>query len=98
MKAVLQILLGLALCIVIAVWLIYSSFSFFWESRYPDGSNPITWRSDMVLLLLLAITQGISFLVFRRIRLHGRRPLTGTIASQPHGPARTPPPHNHGLE
>src|SRR5271157_1515504 len=61
----LQVLCGLVLFMAVAVSLIYSSHSFFWETRYPDGSNPITWRSDVVLLLLLAITQGISFLGFR---------------------------------
>jgi hypothetical protein len=78
-RIALQVLSGLALCTAVAVWLIYSSRSFFWETRYPDGSNPISWRSDLVLLLLLAITQGISFLAFHWYRQHRRKSL-GTTA------------------
>jgi len=76
----LQVLCGTILCIAIAVPLIYSNYSFFWEVRYPDGSSPITWRSDMALLLLTVITQAISSLAFRRIRLgkRGTREATGT--------------------
>jgi hypothetical protein len=84
-RIALQVLSGLVLCAGVAAWLIYSSRSFFWETRYPDGSNPITWRSDLVLLLLLAITQGISFLVFHRIRLSGPRPPAGPTVSRLHG-------------
>jgi len=60
-----QVLFGSFLCMAIAVWLTYSSRSFFWETQYPDGSSPITWRSDVVFLLLMLVTQAISFLVFR---------------------------------
>jgi hypothetical protein len=60
-----QVLFGSFLCMAIAVWLIYSSRSFFWEAQYPDGSSPITWRSDVVFLLLLVVTQAISFFIFR---------------------------------
>jgi hypothetical protein len=83
-RIALQVLSGLALCTAVAAWLIYSSRSFFWETRYPDGSNPITWRSDLVLLLLLAITQGISFLVFHQVRGSSRRPPSGPTVSQLH--------------
>ena len=58
----LQVFFGLICCMAIAGYLIYSSHSFFWETPYPDGSNPITWRSGLLFLLLLAMTQGISFL------------------------------------
>ncbi|MGA2273318.1 MAG: hypothetical protein ABSH00_07180 [Bryobacteraceae bacterium] len=68
----LQVIFGVILCMATAVSLFRSSHSFFWETRYPDGSNPITSRSDIALLLLIAITQGISFLTFRRIR-HSKR-------------------------
>jgi len=64
----LQVFSGLALCVAIAVPLTYSSFSFFWETQYPDGSNPITWRSGLLLMGLVAITQWIAFLIFRRWR------------------------------
>jgi hypothetical protein len=65
---VLEVLFGLALCAAVATWLIFSSHSFFWEAQYPDGSSPITWRSDLVLLFLLALTQGVSFVIFHRFR------------------------------
>ncbi len=80
-----EVLVGLALCAGVASGLIFYSHSFFWEARYPDGSSPITWRSDLVLLILLAATQGISFLVFHRIRLKGPRPPAGPTVSRLHG-------------
>jgi|SRR5208283_329342 len=64
-RIALQVLFGSVLGTAIAVWLMYSRLSFFWETSYPDGSNPITWRSDVMFLLLLAVTQAISFFVFR---------------------------------
>ena len=67
-RIVLQVIVGLFLCTLVAVWLIYSRISFSWEVRYPDGSNPITWRSDVLLLFLIAITQGVSFLIFRNLK------------------------------
>jgi len=63
-----EVLVGVVLCAAVASWLIFSSHSFFWEARYPDGSSPITWRSDLVLLVLLALTQGVSFMIFQRLR------------------------------
>lgn len=70
----LQVLFGLVGCALLSVGLIYSSLSFIWETRYPDGSSPITWRSDMVLLMLLAFTQWLSSLVFHWIRRTGGSP------------------------
>ena len=66
MKTLFQVLLGLVLCIVIAVGLMYSRLPFFWEAHYPDGSYPITWRSGLLFLVLLAVTQWIAFLIFRK--------------------------------
>jgi hypothetical protein len=60
----------------VAVWLLYSSVPLFWEQEDQPHVYSITWRSDFVFLLLVAITQGISFLIFRRIRLNGQRPPT----------------------
>ena len=62
---VLEVLVGVILCGILASWLVLSSHTFVWEARYPDGSSPITWRSCLMLTTLLAITQGTSFLVFR---------------------------------
>jgi hypothetical protein len=63
-----EVLVGVVLCAGVASWLVFFSHSFFWEAHYPDGSSPITWRSDLMLLVLLALTQGVSFVVFQRLR------------------------------
>lgn len=70
MKVVLQVLVGLALCIAIGAVLIYSSLPIFWEheERLQPHVYPITWRSGIFAVLLLGVTQAISFLVFRFIR------------------------------
>jgi|HubBroStandDraft_1064217.scaffolds.fasta_scaffold318980_3 hypothetical protein len=70
MKAVLQVLVGLVLCVAIGAVLIYSSLPIFWEheERLQHHVYPITWRSGGLAVLLLAVTQAISFLVFRCIR------------------------------
>jgi hypothetical protein len=81
MKTIFQVLFGLALCVGIGAVLIYSSLPIFWEheERLQFHVYPITWRSGVFAVLLLAITQAISFLVFRRIRWgHNRTPDTGT--------------------
>jgi len=80
MKTIFQVLFGLALCVGIGAVLIYSSLPIFWEheERLQFHVYPITWRSGVLAVLLLAITQAISFLVFRRIRWgHTRTPGTG---------------------
>jgi hypothetical protein len=76
----LQVLFGVVLCMATAVGLVYSKLSFSWEVQYADGSSPITWRSDVLLLLLLAATQGISFLVFHRLRPGGGRPTASPLS------------------
>lgn len=69
MKTVLQVLVGLALCVGIGAALIYSSLPIFWEHEdLQPRVYSITWRSGVMLVLLLAVTQGISFLAFRRVR------------------------------
>jgi hypothetical protein len=80
MKAVLQVLVGLAFWGATAAVLIYSSFPIFWEDeeRLQFHVYPITWGSGVLAVLLLAVTQAISFFVFRRIRWgHTRTPDTG---------------------
>jgi hypothetical protein len=74
MKAVLQVLVGLVLCVVIGAMLIYSRLPIFWEheERLQPHVYPITWRSGILAVLLLAATQAVSFLVFRYIRGHTR--------------------------
>jgi hypothetical protein len=69
-KAVLQVLVGLVLWVAIGAVLIYSSLPIFWEheERLQFHVYPITWRSGVLAVLLLAVTQAISLLVFRCIR------------------------------
>lgn len=70
MQVVLQVLVGLVLCIAIGAVLIYSRLPIFWEheERLQPHVYPITWRSGILAVLLLAVTQAVSFLVFRCIR------------------------------
>ena len=72
-RIALRVFLGLVLCVGIATLILYSSFSFSWEPKDPEGTFPLTWRSNVVILLLLSITQGFSFLAFRLTRLRGRK-------------------------
>ena len=67
MRLLLQILLGTILCIGIVLGLAYSGIPFSWEIQYPDGSYPISWRSDLLLLMIFAASQWIAFLVFRKM-------------------------------
>lgn len=72
----LQVLVGLALCAVFVCCLIYSNLSFFWEPRYADGSSPITWRSDLMLVFLIGVSQWASSMAFRAVRhTRGEKPL-----------------------
>ena len=64
-KTVSAVFGGLVLCTGVGFWLMKSTVSFFWETTYPAGSNPITWRSGVALLVLVAVTQGLSFIYFR---------------------------------
>jgi len=70
-KALLQVLVGLVLWVAIGAVLIYSSLPIFWEheERLQPGVYSITWRSGVFAVLLLAVTQAISFLIFRGIRV-----------------------------
>jgi hypothetical protein len=70
MKTVLQVLVGLVLCVGIGAVLIYSSLPMFWEHEEPLQAHvySLTWRSGVMLVVLLAVTQGLSFLAFRRVR------------------------------
>jgi hypothetical protein len=79
MKTILQVLFGLALCVGIGAVLIYSSLPIFWEHEdLQPHVYSFTWRSGVMLAALLAVTQGISFLVFRCVHWgHTRTPDTG---------------------
>lgn len=69
-QVILQVFFGLVLCIAVGAVLIYSSLPIFWEheERLQPHVYPITWRSGILAVLLLAVTQAVSFLVFRCIR------------------------------
>jgi drug/metabolite transporter (DMT)-like permease len=75
-RIALKLFLGMVLCVGIATLILYSSYSFSWEPKDPEGTFPLTWRSDVVILLLLSVTQGLSFLAFRLTRLRGRKRIT----------------------
>jgi hypothetical protein len=66
LKTVLRVLFGLGLCTIISGCMIYSSLGLPWEAQNLDGSTSITWRSGGSLLVLIAITQSISFWTFHR--------------------------------
>ncbi len=72
-RIALQVLFGAAMCMAVAIWLLYSSVPMFWEHEDQPHVYSITWRSDIVFLLLLAIMQGISYLAFHWIRRSGTR-------------------------
>lgn len=68
-RIALQVLFGVIFCMAIGVWLLYSGIPMFWEHEDSQPNvYPITWRSDLMFLLLLAATQGVSFLIFHRLR------------------------------
>lgn len=78
------VLCGLVLCMTIAIGLIYSSIPIFWEREIQPYVYSITWRSGVVFLLLLAVTQWISLLVFRRMKPGARPPGVTTTLQSPH--------------
>jgi H+/Cl- antiporter ClcA len=67
------VLVGIAICIFFWLWLSGSRFGFIWEPHYSDGTFPLTWRSDLVLLGSLTGSLGLGFLVRLAIKLAGRR-------------------------
>jgi hypothetical protein len=54
---------GFAGSMVVWMWLLQSPFSFSWEHRNALGIGPTTWRTDLVLLGALCLTQGLAFAV-----------------------------------
>jgi hypothetical protein len=87
-RIALQILGGAVLCVVLAIPLLFSEIMLF-EKHLPDGSIIVGWRADVLFLLLVIAAQGFSFLAFRWIRRHGRRPPAGTVISADAPVART---------
>jgi CDP-diglyceride synthetase len=75
MRKLFQIIFGAALCIAITAGLIYSPFSLFWEHEDQPHVYSITWRSVVVFLLLVLLTQWISQLVFGWFGRHRKQNL-----------------------
>jgi hypothetical protein len=76
MKTIFQVVVGAALCLAIAAGLVYRPFPVFWE--HEDQLQPhvysITWRSAVLLLLLVVLTQWIAHLLFRYIGSRKQNP------------------------
>jgi len=68
LRIALRIFVGIFLCALFTVPLLHSETSFSWERHLADGSFTIGWRTDLLFFLLLAATQGASFLGFRLVR------------------------------
>ena len=79
----LRVFLGLSFSIAAAIVLSEASFAFCWEPHNSDGTFPLTWRSDLTILALISIAQGISFLIFRLIKLGRRSHPEATNAAHP---------------
>jgi len=62
---VLEVLFGLALFAWIGAFLVNSNLLFIWEAHFPDALNPPTWRSGIVVVLLIAVGQWVSYWAFR---------------------------------
>jgi len=70
LRIALTVLGGLAGSVIIWMWLAQSRFAFAWEHRDALGIGPITWRTDLVLLLLLTLGEGMALLL-RWLMLRG---------------------------
>jgi hypothetical protein len=68
-----KVFVRLALFAAVSIWILNSRFAFRWEPWSPDGTFLLTWRSDVLILLILSLTQGLSFLSIRLISLRRRR-------------------------
>jgi len=64
MRKFFQTILGAALCIGIVAGIVYSPLPLFWEHEDQPLVYSITWRSGVVLLLLVLLTQLISHFLF----------------------------------
>ena len=74
-----QVFVGLGICILAAISLFDSSFAFRWEVHDPDGTYLLTWKSDLVIIVLVSISQGASFLILRLIEVWRRRHPEATV-------------------
>ena len=65
-RIALRVLLGLAMCVTLVYLALHSGLPDLLEGANPDGSNSITWRSEVTLACLLVLCESISFRAFRR--------------------------------
>lgn len=81
----LQVFCGAIMCMAIAVLFLYSSLPIFWEREDPQPHvYSITWHSTVAFLVLLAATQGLSFLIFRLLRSSRGRSSTAQVTRPSH--------------
>jgi hypothetical protein len=83
MRKLFQVALGAALCVGIAVELIFSRFSLFWEHEDEPHVYSITWRSAIVLLVMVLLTQWISHLIFHWIGQRSLVEIKSMLAEMP---------------
>ena len=69
MKALIQIVIGIVVTVVVCLLLLYTRLPLFWETRYPDGSYPVSWRSGLALLVFIAAGQLVGFFVARKMQI-----------------------------
>jgi hypothetical protein len=75
-RIALTVFLGLASCILCWHWLINSRFGFEWEAHHFDGTFPLTWRSDLVLVGFVLGFLAASLLTVCAVKQHKRpRPI-----------------------
>jgi hypothetical protein len=59
----LTVFAGLTASALSCYWLSGSSLGYTWETHNSDGTFPVTWRSDLVLLVLVSTLVALSFLI-----------------------------------
>jgi hypothetical protein len=66
-RIVLQVLVGAVLCVGLAIGFL-TRLPIFWEHEDEPFVYSITWRSGVAFLIMLVLSQGVSYFVFRWIR------------------------------
>jgi hypothetical protein len=62
----LRVCLGVVLALAVAAGFVFWWGSLPWEPQYPDGSQPITWRSEAVFVALVAVSELCALFFFRK--------------------------------
>jgi hypothetical protein len=76
---VLQVLVGVFLCISAAIGFL-TRLPIFWEREDQPLVYSITWRSSVAFLIMLVLSEGVSYCVFRWIRSGHRKTTAKTAA------------------